>query len=265
MGAVEMRKQKESEQVAKLVVESLVNGATMSTLDHQAEGQHDYNLTYASGQVVPVEVTESADFQIECAVGALADLPFVNVNACRHDWYVNPLPDARINTIRSNVDQYLAGVEQEGLDEFFAPKDAATFPSVGKILKDLRIECGFVTVWDPPGRIGIAPPSQNSPSLVDSFSTVQRAVESAVLKKREKKFAALDAPERHLFIYVHPRNYPVWVALLGSGIPTDQLSSPDWGGITDVWLTAPDRSQNVYVVWRWTAGQGCRNLGRITI
>jgi hypothetical protein len=260
-----MRKSKESERVAKLVVESLVHGATMSPLDHQANGEHDYNLTYASGLIVPVEVTESADFQIECAVGALACKRFVDINACHHDWYVHPLPDARINKIRSQVDQYLAAIEQEGLDEFFAFRNAAAFPSVRRILEDLRIESGSTAVWDPPGRIGIAQPSQCIMSPVDSFSAVQRAVESAVLKKREKRFAAIDAPERHLFVYVHPRNYPVWVALLGSTIPADQLSSPDWRGITDVWVTAPDRSRNEYVVWRCSAGQGWRNLGRITI
>jgi hypothetical protein len=261
-----MREQKESERVAKLVAESLVRGATMSYREHQANGEHDYDLTYADGLVVPVEVTESADSEIEEAVrGALGSELFVDVNACRNDWYVHPLRGARINVIRSKVDQYLAAIEQEGLGEFFAFRDAAMFPSVRRILEDLKVESGSTAVWKPPGRIGIAQPSQNSMSRVDSYSAVQRAVESAVLKKRKKNFAALDAPERHLFVYVHPRNYPVWVALIGSSIPVDQPSLADGSGITNVWVAAPDRSQNVYVVWRCMAGQGWRDLGRITI
>lgn len=260
-----MRKQKESERVAKLVMESLVLGAKMLYQERQANGEHDYDLRYAGGLVVPVEVTESVDFQIESAVGALVRKRFVDVNACHHDWYVHPLPDAHINMIRSDVDQYVAAVEQEGLEEFFSFRDAATSPSVRRILEDLKIESGSTTVWNPPGRIGIAEPTQDIMSPVDDYSAVLRAVESEVQKKRKKKFASLDAPERHLFVYVHPRNYPVWVALIDSSIPADQPSLLDGSGITHLWITAPDRSKNVYVVWRCTAGQGWRDLGRITI
>lgn len=264
-----MPEPKESERVAKLIVESLVPGATMSRVDGQAHGEHDYDLTYASGLTVPLEVMESVDFQIACTVGALGSERFVARGACRYDWYVHPLPRARINDVRAKVDQYLAAIEPEigsaGLTRFFAAKDASLFPSVRKIYDDLKIEAGTIAVWDPPGRIGIAQPSHSVLSSIDSFSTVERAVELAVLKKRVKKFAALDVPERHLLVYVDPRNYPVWVALLGSSVPADQPSPSDWGGITDVWVTALDRSQDAYVVWRCTSGQAWRNLGRVTI
>lgn len=265
VGAVEMRKQRESERVAKVLVESLVGGATMAFLEVQANGEHDYNLTYADGSVVPVEVTESVDFQIECGVGALADERFVNANSCRRDWHVHPLPDARIDVIRNKVDQYLAAVEYEGLDQFHASRDAGTFPSVRSILEDLKIGSGSTAVWNPPGRIGIDRPSQHVMSRVDSCSAVLGAVEFAMSKKREKKFAALAALERHLFVYVHPRNYPAWVALIDSDVSAGQPSVKEWGGITDVWVAGPDRSQGVYVVWRCTVGHGWRNLGRVTI
>jgi len=80
-----MRKEKESERIAKLVVEGVVPGATMLRLYHQANGEHDYDLRYADGLKVPVEVTESRDFQIERDLGALASEPFVNAKACDHD------------------------------------------------------------------------------------------------------------------------------------------------------------------------------------
>jgi hypothetical protein len=91
-----MRKIKDSERIAKLVVESVVPGATMSYRDRQANGEHDYDLMYPSRLVVPVEVTESRDFQIESAVAVLDTERFVKAKACRRDWYVHPLRDARI-------------------------------------------------------------------------------------------------------------------------------------------------------------------------
>jgi len=263
------RKSEKSEHIAKLVVELLIPGATMARVDSQANGEHDYNLTYAGGLTVPVEVTQSADFQLECTVGAMGSDHFVTRNASHHDWYVHPLIGARIKDIRAKVDQYLAAIEpeieREKLTGFFAFRDASLFPGVRKIFEDLKIEAGTIAVWKPPGRIGIAQPSQNVLSPTDSFSAVQRAVEREVLKKRRKKFVSLDAPERHLFVYVDPRNYPAWVALLGSNIPAGQLALSDWGGITDVWVTGQDRSQDAYIVWRCTSGQAWQNLGRVTI
>jgi hypothetical protein len=93
---------------------------------------------------------------------------------------------------------------------------------------------------------------------------VLRAIENEASKLDNKsKLAAVAAPERHLFVYLHWRNYPAWVALLGSNIPSDPPALP--AEITDVWAAAPDRSKNVFAVWRFTAGQGWRDLGRITV
>ncbi|MCX6633697.1 MAG: hypothetical protein NT090_01165, partial [Acidobacteria bacterium] len=131
------------------------------------------------------------------------------------------------------------------------------------ILEDLKIDSGSTTVWNPPGRIGIAQPSQDTMPLIDSYH-VQRVVESEASKQdNRKKLAAVDALERHLFIVVHPRNYPAWVALIDSNVPSDRPSLPT--EITDVWVAATDRSKDVYVVWKCTAGQDWRDLGRITI
>jgi hypothetical protein len=141
--------------------------------------------------------------------------------------------------------------------------DAVTFPSVRRIFDDLRIYSGYTTVWSPPGRIYIDQPIHVAMTRVDPLH-VRRAIEDQAFKlDNKKKLAAVDAPERHLFVYLHWRNYPAWVALLGSNIPGDPPVLPD--EITDVWAAAPDRSRNVFVVWRFTAGQGWRDLGRITV
>ena len=258
----EMPKQKESERIAKPIIECVLCGSTMTYRDRQANGEHDYDLRYPDGVVVPVEVTESADFQIESAVGALRDRRFVRASGCSRDWSVLPLPAARINTVREKIDQYLAAIEGEGRSRFCAHVDAVTFPSVRRIFDDLRIYSGYTTVWSPPGRIYIDQPIHVAMTRVDPLH-VRRAIEDQAFKlDNKKKLAAVDAPERHLFVYLHWRNYPAWVALLGSNIPGDPPVLPD--EITDVWAAAPDRSRNVFVVWRFTAGQGWRDLGRIT-
>src|ERR1019366_2633796 len=257
-----MPKQKESERIAKSILESVLRGSTLTYRDRQANGEYDYDLCYPDGVRVPVEVTESADFQIESAVGALKGRRFVKACECSRDWSVLPLPYARMNTVRERVDQYLAAIEREGLGRFCVPIHASAFPSVRKIFDDLRIYYGYATVWNPPGRIYIDQPIHVAMTRVDSCH-VLRAIENEASKLDNKsKLAAVAAPERHLFVYLHWRNYPAWVALLGSNIPGDPPVLPD--EITDVWAAAPDRSRNVFVVWRFTAGQGWRDLGRIT-
>jgi len=189
------------------------------------------------------------------------DRRFVRVHRCACDWCVQPLPDARIKAIRQKVDEYVAAIEQEGLARFCASIDATISPSVTRIFNNLWIYSGYTTVWKPPGRIGIDAPIHVDMTRVDSRH-VLRVIGNLALRKREQ-LAAVNAPERHLFIYLHPRNYPAWVSQLGSGIPSEPLTLPT--EITDVWVAAPDRSEGLYVVRRFSAGQGWRDLGRIAV
>ena len=93
---------------------------------------------------------------------------------------------------------------------------------------------------------------------------VLRAIENEASKlDNKRKFAAVDARERHFFVYILRRNYSAWVSLLGADIPTDPPALPN--EITDVWAAAPDRSVGAFVLWRFNAAKGWRNLGRITI
>jgi hypothetical protein len=78
-----MPKQKESERIAKTIIESVLPGSALTYQHQQANGEHDYELKYPNGVVVPVEVTESADFEIESAVGALRNRGFVKASRCK--------------------------------------------------------------------------------------------------------------------------------------------------------------------------------------
>jgi len=168
-----------------------------------------------------------------------------------------------MNTVREKVDHYLATIEREGLGRFCAPIHASTSPGVRKIFDDLKVYYGYATAWNPPGRIYIDQPIHPVMSRID-VRHVLRAVENEASKlDNRRKLAAVDAPERHLFLYLHWRNYPAWVTLLGSHIPSDPPALPT--EITDIWAAAPDRTKDVFAVWRFTAGQGWRDCGKITI
>lgn len=258
-----MRKAKRSEQIAKLLIESVVPGATMSYRDPQAKSENDYDLRYADGRVVPVEVTESADFQIEAAVGALRGRRLVRVRNCRCDWLVYASRDARIDKIRAHADRYFAEIECAGLRSFYAQLHTPHFPCVRKIFDELRVDCGFTTVWDPPGRIGIAGPAQDEMVSVDSLRVLKAVELEAAKPDNRGKLAAFDTRERHLFVHIHPRNYPAWVSLLDADVPGEPPSLPD--EITDIWVAAQDRSTELYVLWRYVAGQTWRDLGRVAV
>src|SRR5712691_8384693 len=113
-----------AELISKAIVESLIPGVRMHYRLDQAAGQHDFDLQYLDGLIVPLEVTTSADEEVERSRAAILNArkggPFVPRVLCKHDWYVHPLPEANINTIRATIDRYLAAVEAEDLEQFNA-------------------------------------------------------------------------------------------------------------------------------------------------
>jgi len=231
----------------------------------QADGQYDFDLQYPGGLTVPLEVTTAADEEVERSHAAILNArkggPFVPRVHCKRDWYIHPLPEANINTIRAMSDCYLAAIEAEGLEQFDAFTDADDSPAVCRIFQDLKIEAGRVLRWRPSGRIGIALPG--SGGLVEAES-VTRAVESEAWKvDNRRKLGMVEAPERHLFVYVDPNNYLVWVALRDKAPSTIFPRLPE--EITDVWAATTEGTPGWYVVWHAHHVSGWRHLGYVNV
>lgn len=254
---------KPSEAIAISILESLLPGATARYRQDQSTSTHDIDLEYPDGRIVPVEVTTSVDEQWMRAIAAIDEQRFVDRVRCHKDWYVVPVfrQGLRIDRIRREVDGYLLQVESEGLERFFAPADAWRFPSVQRIWADLDIEAGYTLAWKPPGRIGIALPGQLA--RVDGMAVEHAVLEQAAKADNLDKLRAVEAPERHLFVYIKPDNFAVWLAVNEGHPPVGVPPLP--AGITDVWAAAPARSQEECIVWKATSSSPWESAGVVTI
>ncbi len=163
----------QAEQVAKSVIEAVIQGAEMRYCQDQSAGQHDFDLVHQSGAVTAVEVTTAADEPRERTVAAIMHPrkggPYIRTQRCQKKWLIRPLPSANINPIRAEADAYLAEIEAEGLERLFSPTDAASYPSVRRILNDLEVEGGGVLKFNPRGRIGISTPGGGGLVNTDHF------------------------------------------------------------------------------------------------
>ena len=83
-----------AEIAAKRIVETLVRGAKMHYRESQSAGEHDFDLEYAIGVSVPLEVTMSTNEETEAIEAAIMrsrkEGPFVPRIQCQHDWWVHP-------------------------------------------------------------------------------------------------------------------------------------------------------------------------------
>jgi hypothetical protein len=177
-------------------------------------------------------------------------------------WWVHPLPGADTTKIRTHVDEYLAALEAQGHHRFCAWEDVNPSSAVTRILQELRIQAGEVMRWKTPNCIGIAFPSQGG---LISAEHVQRAIEAAVNNKRQKLAAAkvdgTDVDERHLFVYIDPRNYLPWKALVQEHPPQQGPSLPP--EITYVWAATRTPSADEFVVWKAEQAKDWQDLGLV--
>ena len=221
--------------------------------------RHDFDLKYPDGTVAAVEVTTSVTEKTMRQAAMISEKRkgghFVCARKCRNGWWVHPLPGANTNKIRSCVDEYLAAIEAEGRHRFSAWADANRSTAVARILRDLWIQAGDVMQWKTPNCIGIAFPSQGG---CVSAEHVQRAIEAAADDNRQK-LAIAEVDERHLFVYIDPRNYLPWKVLVQEHPPQQGPSLPS--EITYVWAVTQTCSADKFVVWKAERGKSWQSLG----
>ncbi|MBW4054525.1 MAG: hypothetical protein HIU83_03810 [Proteobacteria bacterium] len=252
------------EAVALAVVEAIEIGSQMKYQLQQSHGEHDFNLIYANGRTATMEVTASMDESTEETISALRNRqggPSVQRKLCKSDWYIHPDQGARINNIKLQIDRYLANVEKDGLTTFSSFIHAHEYESVRKIWNDLKVLGGSATNWNPSGYICISSPSSGGIVKIDAFT---KAVHKEVEKIDNcKKLKAAQTEERHLFLYMHPRNYLPWIAFVDCELPKEPVLLPP--EITHIWVATNGRSHDEYIVWR-AVRDGCwYNCGPITL
>ena len=231
----------------------------------QSAGSHDFDLEYSDRAQAALEVTISTNQSREATVAAISDVrkggAFIKANLCRKDWWVHPAPNANINRIRAQVDEYLAAIEADGLDRFIGPVDSDAYLSVERIYTDLLIEGGSVMKWKNPGRIGISYPGDGGFVVPENL---QKAIEREALKgDNRRKLGSAGTAERHLFVYISSQNFLAWAALTDGDMPDNTPQLPD--EITDVWAVTGAGQKDKYIVWRASKGAQWQNLGLVEI
>ena len=236
-------------------MEAISPGTEMRDRTNYGVGAHDFDLYRAGRLVASVEVTASVDQELDQTLAAINDKSkgsqSVPAQRCKLDWWVHPLPRARIDRLREKIDDYLSEVEAEGVGNFFSWVDAGTSPAVSRIFHDLQVECAQVARFNPPGQIRIVRPGGGGPvNAID----VQRSVEVEAAKSdNRKKLRASGLDERHLFVYVEPTHYLPWKALVREQPPESAPALPD--EITRVWAAAASCALGEFVVWSAERGQ----------
>ena len=253
-----------AEAAAKCIVEHLIPGARMYYRASQSLGEHDFDLEYPTGALVPLEVTMSTDEAAEKTRDTILHPrrggPFVPRVLCQHDWYIHPRRHANIKKIRARVDSYLAVIEAEGRAQFNAFTDSAQSSAVFAILQELGIEYGSVVRWKSPS-IGIATPGDGgrvAPALVNE------AVETEALKADNKrKLSAAAGSEKHLFVYVAHTRHVIWVAVREEVPPAVGPKLPP--EITHVWVATWAGDGAWHTVWHARRGFSWTHMGQVNI
>lgn len=226
---------RDSEKLAKLVVESVLPGARMTFRPAQHSSTFDFDLQLPDGRVAALEVTSVVGEKQVATEAAILDErsggPFVPRRLCQRDWIVDLRAGANVRNVRKTVDAYLADVEAAQLDRFY-PHHRSAVRAVARIFDDLGVEAGWVTELNPTGFIAL---ETDGPEDWLSIGPTNDAVSRVAHKDDNKrKLLAARADQRHLFVCVDP-SHRAFVSLREmSGGPLPVL--PPF--ITHVWVAA---------------------------
>ena len=240
------------EELAQRIVEAAMPDLSLQFNVDQSSSVADF-LVKENGEVTGVlEVTRSTVQDGEELREAIRKKgPFVKRKYCDSDWNIQLCESARVNKVRSRIDEYLRRIELAGMDRFFYPVDAHIEP-VRRIWNDLCVEFGTKTKWKCPS-IGISTPSSGGYAESES---VWKAVKPELYKADNlKKLSQSHWPQRHLFIYIDGLQGPAYVSIRHCEPPSEAPDLPP--EISHLWLVAEEGS----LVYVWLASaNGWQNL-----
>ena len=245
----------EVEAIAKALVECAIPGSAMRFRDTGGTQTHDFDLELPDRRVFPLEATQAADEQWRALEAALRDPEkggkFVPADKCRKGWIVMPTEKASLNRIRKRVDEYLALIERSGIEQFLEAPGEGGDETVHRIQKDLGIRAGWVYPWPGPNRILISVPLRGG-FFWDASPAEEAALQAASGSDNRRKLAAVDAEQRHLFVYIDHSSFVAWGAINNGRAPDQSIALPE--EITHLWVAARTCSSGKYVLWRAESG-----------
>lgn len=258
-----------AERIVKLVLESALPGAELAYRAAQSHGEYDFDLHYANGTVAAVEVTESTDQLQRWTSAKIRNKKeggsILLAEHCKKSWMILPMKEASaIPVIRKKADEYLAKVEQAGLENFHCRdawqtrqereaglgiSSASRVPRcVEDICYELNVVSGSVIAAGSPPSILIAHPVGGG--TVGARVAIEAGEHEAWKDDNRKKLRDSKTDERHMAVY------------MGAALPSMSLIYFDPPSalpnipeeMTDIWLIGHSEEVRYefdeFVVWR---------------
>ncbi|MGA2904656.1 MAG: hypothetical protein ABSD98_12545, partial [Candidatus Korobacteraceae bacterium] len=179
-----------AEVVAKRALEAVLEGARLKYRSAQSHGEYDFDLHYADGTIAAVEVTAAINESYMRTLARIRNGGRIIPKYCKKSWVIIPATD-EIREIRRSADQYLAKLEEEGIDSFPPVRTRST----RQICRDLRIFFGAAVFSDGEPTIEIWPPI--GAGAVGPRLAVKTGETEAWKEDNRKKLGAAKTVERH--------------------------------------------------------------------
>lgn len=266
-----------SEEVAKVVIESLLPGFRMQYHADQHDGPPDFDLHSLNGlRRGIVEVTKSVDRPWLETYEAIKRKRSIPAQKCRKNWVVHLMVNPNLKDT-GGFDDALAVLEENGWSQF--PIQCDDWRATERVYDTMQgLKIGVAWAFDPSDgkpRISFLSPGRGGSVSYEAFEC---AIATEANKPDNLRKLSLGGhPERHLFVLLTPLNILPWRLVIrsipskGVNHPRDMVSSPPRGTtsipreITHVWAAAIADSGDEAVVWRAENGSGWENLGSVAI
>jgi hypothetical protein len=256
-----------SEEVAKIVIESLCPGYEMRHADAEHESVPDFELFVGNSLRGVVEVTESVNDQsFKCLNGTKLRESPIPARKCRSNWVIAVTTEADLKDVRRGIDKVLAVLEDNGCREYYGAAPASIDITARRSIEDGMLTLGVFMAHstDPadgkteihimsPGRSGSLSPTVLNDAIL---------VEANKRDNLQKASSGKDA-ERHLFVLLTwQKNIAPWRLVVRHSPPPGTLSVPH--EFTHIWATGIADSGDA-VVWRMENGKSWEVLGQVAV
>ena len=246
------------ERLGAEIVRSVLGGARVEERDGvpgAPPGIHDFDVIFADGSRLSVEVTTATDPSLRELWAAVGQQQW-NLPHLRRSWGVVIRPDTSVGALHRDVGPLLAELERRGVDRFNAAEPNDT---PGDELKDLGVR--YANAVPGPGEPVVFVGTVGPANWFDGSDVCEAVEREAAKADNARKLLAAGGGE--LFVWVDPHASSAHAALAGDvSLPRRPPRLP--AGITGIWaarsIVRPDGRAGAAVVLRGDPRTGWRDI-----
>lgn len=246
------------ERLAAEIVRTVLGGADVEERDGVPDalpGVHDFDVLFANGSHLAVEVTTATDPSLRELWAAVAEHHWT-FSDLRWSWGLVIRPDTRVGVLHRAVGLLLAELEGRGVDRYNA---AEPHDKPGRELTDLGVR--YAKAVPGPGEPVVLVGTVGPADWFDGSNVCEAVEREAAKADNCRKLLAAGAGE--LFVWVDPHASSAHAALSGDvSLPQRPPRLP--AGITGVWaarsIVRPDGRAGAAVVLRGDPRTGWTNF-----